>query len=241
MFLNSISMKRPIFTLILLALITLTGQAQKEIAGPFFDHMMNEARILTKDGPIKGKENIRKFASGFSSTHGENISYKKHFSIEVNAMLDYETGEIQTESGLFHVMFLKRKEHPEGAKIEFLVIYKGGSPANDASAIEARRNEWMALCNEHKAGELVKELYTANAYYYNRGRLLQGTKALSAEYGYMNAESYSLKLTPKHVEFVSADIAYEIGRCSGSYPYPYMLLWQKQADGKWKILMDSNY
>ena len=99
----------------------------------------------------------------------------------------------------------------------------------------------MELCNAHRASELVSTVYTPDAYYYNCGRILQGAEAISNEYSYMNSPQYSLKLTPKHVVFVTSNIAYEIGRCSGSYPLPYMLLWKKKSDGNWQILMDSNY
>ena len=106
--------------------------------------------------------------------------------------------------------------------------------------IDQSRMEWMELCNAHRAEELVKQKYTMDAYYYNRGRLLQGTKSITQEYSYMNRESYSLKLAPRHVLFVTPDIVFEIGQCSGSYSNPYMLLWEKQADGNWQVLMDSN-
>ena len=99
----------------------------------------------------------------------------------------------------------------------------------------------MSYCNSHEVEKLVKELYVPNAYYYNRGRLLKGTKALVAEYSYMNSPNYSLQLTPKHIVSVNSEIVYEIGQCSGSYPLPYMLVWKRLENGNWQILMDSNY
>lgn len=111
---------------------------------------------------------------------------------------------------------------------------------NQSFEIDQSRKEWTELCNSHRADELVKRLYHSDAYYYNRGRLLQGTKSITTEYNYMNNPGYSLKLTPKHVAFVTSDIVFEIGLCSGSYNKPYMLLWEKHTDGNWRVLMDSN-
>ena len=136
-------------------------------------------------------------------------------------------------------MFLKGNQTASEG-IEFLIIFEQQDAANQTSDLELARNEWMRLCNTHKVTKLVEQLYASNAYYYNRGRLLEGTKALKAEYSYMSSPNYSLKLTPKHIVFAAPDIAYEIGRCSGSYPNPYMLLWKKTESGEWVILMDSN-
>ena len=234
-------MKRLLLTLAFLRYITLNAQSQKEIGKQLFDYLKNDALILSEGDLIKGEQRVKAFVSDFSSSNGGKSTYVKNFSIEVNTILDYEIGNIQTNSDSFDVMFLKRKGDASGPKVEFLVIYKKGNSKNESSNIDTRRNEWMELCNSHKANELVRELYAPDAYYYNRGRLLQGTKAISAEYSYMNSPGYSLTLTPKHFVFVTSDVAYEIGRCSGSYPLPYMLLWEKQTGGNWQVLMDSNY
>ncbi len=234
-------MKRQLFILAFLGIVTFSAQSQTEIGKALFKHLEDEALILTKDALIQGKKEIKEYVTNFSSSNGKKNTYKKDFSIVVNTILEYEIGEIQTTANSFPVMFIKQTGDPSGAKIEFLVIYQKEQSVDESSNIDQKRNKWMELCNTHQASELVKQLYTANAYYYNQGRLLRGTTELSNEYSYMNDPAYSLKLTPKHLIFVAHDIAYEIGRCSGSYPYPYMLLWEKQAGGNWQIMMDSNY
>lgn len=234
-------MTRLLLILALFGSIATGARAQSEISTNFFDHLLQEAVILTGEQLIHGQAEVKSFRSRFLSENGTIGTYQQAFSIAVNALLDYEIGEVQTGSGPFKVMFTKRKDDPEKARIELLVIVQKRNPANELNELLSQRNEWMRLCNAHKASELVGKLYTPNAYYYNRGRLISGTEAISAEYGYMNSPGYSLKLTPKHVEFVTDNLAYELGQCSGSYPLPYMLLWQKQANGKWQVLMDSNY
>lgn len=107
-------------------------------------------------------------------------------------------------------------------------------------AIDKRRAEWIRLCNAHNAAELVKELYSANAMYYNHKPLVIGHDAIIEDYQYMNEEKYSLTLTPIAVELVTNRLAYEIGQCSGSYGGKYMLVWQKDKTGQWSIVMDSN-
>ena len=234
-------MKRLFLSIALLITTVFCARAQNDIGNNLFQHMRKDALILSQNGMVRGDEALKGFINDFEAKHGAVKSYKKEFSIEVNAVLDYEIGQITTASEAFKVMFLKRKDDPNAAKIEFLTLYSDENPVAMPDGIDQQRNLWMQHCNAHQADKLVSEVYTPDAYYYNRGRLLQGTKAITAEYGYMNSANYSLKLTPKHVAFVSPNIAYEIGRCSGSYPLPYMLLWEKQANGTWQVLMDSNY
>lgn len=209
------------------------------VSDNFFNRLMDDSIIIHENGLVQGAKARKKFVSSFLKASGPIDTYEQQFTIDVNSGLTYEIGEIRGQSGSFSVMFLKRKD--QGSKIELLVIYEKSDAENPIDQLDKSRDQWMALCNAHKAEQLVSELYTSDAFYYNRGRLLRGTSAISQEYTYMNDPAYKLKLTPKHIVTVTAEIAFEIGRCSGSYPLPYMLLWQKQDDGEWKVLMDSNF
>ncbi len=229
-------MNKLIFSLFILSSLFANAQTSAVEQNNFFKHLKNDAIILTESGLIKDPLEVKKFTASFKES-----TYKKDFSIEVNSSLNYEIGEIKINSDAYIVMFLRTKEANAEVTIEFLTIYKNSKSGTHHSAIDKAREKWMSLCNSHLADKLVAQLYVPEAYYYNRGRLLQGTKALTAEYSYMNMSSYSLKLTPKHIVPVNSEIVYEIGQCSGSYPLPYMLVWKKQKDGNWQILMDSNY
>lgn len=229
-------MKKLICTLVILSSLLVNAQTSGEIQSDFFKHLKSDAIILTDSGLIRDSLKVKKYAAKFKGS-----TYKNDFSIHVRSTLDFEIGELKIKSDIYTVMFLKTKDVNANATVEFLTIYKKSKSGSDYSEIDTAREKWMKLCNSHQASKLVEQLYESNAYYYNKGRVLQGSEALAAEYSYMNSSSYSLTLTPKHIVSVTPDIVYEIGQCSGSYPLPYMLLWKKQKDGTWKILMDSNY
>jgi len=56
----------------------------------------------------------------------------------------------------------------------------------------------------------------------------------------MSRESYSLRLTPIKTGQVKNNIVLEIGQCSGSYNGKYIIVWKKNALGKWEVFLDSN-
>ncbi len=233
-------MKRFVAIILFLGSVV-NAQNSQNLQTDFFSHLTSDAYILSEKGVLKGIERINEFVSTFKEENGIEISYTKDFSIEVNANLAYEIGNIQANESLYSVMFINQKGEDSESNIEFLIIYEQLETEDELNVIDQSRNNWMEFCNSHQVDKLVSQLYVKDSYYYNRGRLLKGTQALTSEYSYMNSTNYSLTLSPKHVTFVNDTIAYELGRCTGSYPLPYMLVWEKQADRTWMILMDSNY
>lgn len=153
----------------------------------------------------------------------------------------YEIGHFTNakQESFKHLLILKQQGDTVRRELEFIAL----ASAVDSSALLAfdqRRTEWMELCNAHNAEELVTNLYTPHALYYNHKPLIVGHEAIAKDYQYMNRENYSLELNPIHVELVSDRIAFEIGQCSGSYGGKYLFVWQKDEEGKWSVLMDSN-
>mgnify|MGYP000433101995 FL=1 len=153
----------------------------------------------------------------------------------------YELGSFTNARGLEfkHLLILKEEGDTMRRELEF-IARAAPTDSTIQQAIDKRRAEWIRLCNAHNAAELVKELYSANAMYYNHKPLVIGHDAIIEDYQYMNEEKYSLTLTPIAVELVTNRLAYEIGQCSGSYGGKYMLVWQKDKTGQWSIVMDSN-
>jgi ketosteroid isomerase-like protein len=123
-------------------------------------------------------------------------------------------------------------------KLEF--FSKANKTPVNLNEIESARNDWMQLCNQHNAIELIRKAYTSDAIYYSHKPLIIGTDAITKEYSYMNQPNYSLHLDPIVIEPVNDHIVFEIGQCSGSYNGNYVLVWKKQKDGSWQVFFDSN-
>jgi ketosteroid isomerase-like protein len=160
--------------------------------------------------------------------------------IQANDSYDYEIGSfINKDNGLAkHLIIWHTSNNEDKRELEF-IIETDDSKVN-LEEIDIQRANWMTLCNAHDAKSLIENVYSENTMYYNRGRLLIGRNDLVKEYAYMNNEQYQLKLNPILVEPVSKTIVYEFGQCEGSYNGKYILVWQKNNEGIWQILFDSN-
>ncbi len=162
------------------------------------------------------------------------------WSANRDSTIQYEIAHMRASDGQFFksLVIWNLSEGEPLRELEFIATADASNAFPEE--IDARREEWMKLCNAHNAAQLVRELYTANSIYYNHKPVVVGHQDIANEYAYMNGENYSLKLTPLIREPVDNDLAFEIGQCSGSYGGKYVLIWQKGQDGVWRILMDSN-
>jgi len=170
------------------------------------------------------------------------LSSKMLYSIPANAdsSIQYKISAAQSNSNqLFTILTILKKDQAAW-KAELMFISKSTKTSLPLDELNARRYEWMRLCNQHNADSLVKELYTPDALYFNHKPLIKGTADIIKEYGYMNQSNYHLALTPLHIEPVSDSLIFEIGQSSGSYGGKYILVWKKTTGGDWMVYMDSN-
>lgn len=161
-----------------------------------------------------------------------------YFRVKANALYDYEIGNFTLANGDHYNHVVIWNTTLQKRDFEFISKAESNTPLDPQ--IDARRKEWVKLCNAHNAMALVSELYTANTVYYNHKPVVVGIDAVTKEYSYMNNPNYTLNLTRLHLEMVTPTLAYEIGQCSGSYNGKYIIVWQKDTEGIWKVLVDSN-
>ena len=151
----------------------------------------------------------------------------------------YEVAEVESGSDLFDYVFIGKTVDGDSVRLfEFVAAANEG--AQYPAAVEERRQLWMKYCNNHQVDGLVDELYATDPIYYNHKPLIRGKEMLKREYSYMERQQYRLTLTPIVMEPVNDSIAYEIGQCSGSYDGKYIIVWQLEPDGQWRVLLDSN-
>lgn len=164
--------------------------------------------------------------------------------VRIDAVLDgnitYEIGNFSTPDRTSYAHLIIWRKEGDLVRREFELVKERVPNTPVPSAIEERRQMWMALCNAHKITELINTLYTENTLYYNHRPMVVGREAVMNEYQYMTDPEYNLRLEPLTVEAVNENLVFEIGQCSGSYQGNYLLVWKKGEDGNWRILIDSN-
>jgi ketosteroid isomerase-like protein len=206
---------------------------------PLLETLYTEkALVLSENGAdLSSREEILKLVAQSDFEVKDVTTIKR---IKAHQSYDYEIGRFKNKDGnlMKHFIVWNTADNKEVREIEFLAEAKKNRV--DIDKIKNQREQWMALCNAHNAKTLIETMYTENTMYYNRGRLLQGRDQLSKEYQYMNNPQYTLKLEPILVEPVSDSIVYEFGQCVGSYNGKYVLIWQKNSEGIWQIIFDTN-
>lgn len=196
---------------------------------------------VAKNGMIKGKESLSTYLLDLQKEYGTPQNFESHIVVPVNKSLDYELGSLHFgENNSFAQMIIWNQKDDHRQKI-FEVMYKEDGTKDIPAGINQAREKWIQLCNTHNAQNLVNELYTEDAIYFNRGRIIIGQSDLAQEYSYMNSPQYRLHLDPLHIQVIDDATVFEVGRCSGSYPLPYLIVWKKQANNNWKVYLDSNY
>lgn len=201
----------------------------------------NAIKVIAVDSIIDSSSQIAKY---YGTNKRKITSVESLFHVEANKnrRINYELISYQTEDLKEYIQLVIWKL--EGEKVirefEFTATSSQEAEKVDTNDIAATRKLWIQLCNANKAEDLVRQLYSANTIYFNHKPIVKGVEDLIKEYDYMNNDNYTLHLQPLKLAVVNADFAYEIGQCSGSYKGKYILVWKKQADGNWKIHIDSN-
>lgn len=183
---------------------------------------------------------LDEYATWLNDDLGRIKTITAEHRIAARPNLSYEIHTLSGRQKTYRQLLILREQ--DGSKKRALEM---SAPIDDApldsAGIARARDEWMRLCNAHQPARLVETVYHPQAIYYNHKPVVIGTRAISEEYQYMAAPNYQLSLRPLALEPVNEWLAYEIGQCSGSYGEKYVIVWQKTADGEWKVLMDSNY
>ena len=201
----------------------------------------NSIKIISPENIIENSDQI---ANYYDLQKGKIKSIKSLFNVEANSKrkINYELISYKTNNKkeFIGIIIWKKENEKIIREFEFTKEAIQESKKADTAEINLRRKLWIKLCNENNSKNLVEELYGKKSIYYNHKPLIKGTEDLIKEYSYMNDKNYHLQLHPLVVKAVNANFVFEIGQCTGSYGGKYILIWEKDPDGKWKITVDSN-
>ena len=124
-------------------------------------------------------------------------------------------------------------------EFEFIIPIEDSNKA-DHKSINKMRELWVNHSNNNRPDLVVNEVYSANAFYLNRGKLLNDRPLIIEEYKYMLNPGWSIELVEQGFLQVNENISIEIGTYA-NYRGQYLLIWSRQSDESWKIALDFNF
>ena len=228
----------------LLLLLTISAWSQHHETVYSVSNYAQDAVSILADGTVL--EGSEKIANHWQTVFGDappiRTQLLTYLGLRTNITYSYELSRWMTNGQEQYAQLIiwdNRGNQPLRA-LEFIVQYDEGRVIDLRDSVDVARQLWMQYCNAHEVETLIEELYTDNTLYYNHRPLLKGRTALVKEYAYMKRPTYNLQLTPIYTEPVNDHLIFEIGQCSGSYGGKYIIVWEKQPDGRWQVLLDAN-
>lgn len=207
----------------------------KTIATLYTDHAV---KVLESGRVMEGAAAIADFYAKVSY-QVDSLHSIKTIMANRDASYEYEIAAFKTDDDRQFKKLIIWDRTPTKKKRALEFVAEVG-PVGTEFGIEQQRVQWIDRCNAHDVEGLVRQVYSPNAIYYNHKPIIRGSEAIIQEYQYMNNENYQLSLRPIILEMVNEQCAIEIGQCVGSYKGKYILVWEKNEQDQWRILMDSN-
>ena len=135
----------------------------------------------------------------------------------------------------------KYNDGPARKEVEYIDPYDGNLEKMNLRPIHAKRKNWVDYSNDHNPEKLVESTYHRNGYYLSSGRIRMGADKIIEAYQYMKRPNWSIELIPQHIHPVHENLIYEVGRYESTGTGSYLLIWTKDDQGDWKILLDFNF
>lgn len=107
--------------------------------------------------------------------------------------------------------------------------------------IDKTRQYWEYLSNKHVYPILVQQLYSDSGFYLNDGYIYKGINPITEKYAYMGKENWHIRLATIQTLQVNDRLFYDIGQYMSNGKGHYLILWQLEKDGYWRVLLDFNF
>lgn len=250
---------KSLLSLILLLFISITGRAQPDV-----DHLqarwmasVNEedeiqnrlsplGYLFYKDGGAFEVENNSNYPLEGKLTAYATIRIFRHDALRYMSLGRLKLGDEP------YLLLTGWRDTEEGwtREIDIMVGRDPEIPSELSVSLKKQlwetRNEWVRLANRHDPLNHVQNSYTADAVYFGNGTRSDGHSGIAERYSYMENPDYQVDLEAAYQIQYQKEEVLEVGRYftgevrrgTGGL---YVILWQRQASGEWKIKLDYNF
>ena len=217
-------------------LVELSGSALE--SGASYIRLRRSSLIIERSDPVQDQ----------LTSHQEGKKFLKDYEL-LGSLLDpnghrFDIAKFQAMDGKPYISLTawsKYESGPEKKQVEYVDPYDLSAEEVNLEGIDEKRKLWVKFSNDHDPDALVNATYMESGYYLSSGRIRSGRPAIIEAYQYMNRPNWKIQLFPEHVVPVHADLIYEVGRYESTGQGSYMLIWVKDNEGKWMIMLDFNF
>lgn len=204
------------------------------------DYYCRQGALFVQDTIYKSRDSIHQQLQELPTIDTAfSLAIIKHDSSNYFDVGYYELKD-STQGRLAYMVAWKEEKGVWCKELEVLYPFKITKPIG-TETIDAARQEWEDLSNQHQPNSLIERLYDKNGFYLNDGYIYKGRKAIQTKYAYMLKEKWHIRLSTIQCIQVNDALFYDVGQYVSGGKGHYFILWQLQSDGKWRVLLDFNF
>ena len=203
---------------------------------------MGQGGIFIENKMIEGAEKTGKVLKELKHVVGKLSQYNSTGVHKLNERNIFEMGHYLSADGSTSLASVIAWNNESGSwKKELEILYVENKVDNfDTDGIDRAREKWVELSNANKPGDLVTQVYTENAVYFNGGKVTQGRPAITTRYDYMSNPKWTISLRSLQQIPVKNNLVLEVGEYRSSGRGYYVLIWIKKGD-EWMTNFDFNF
>ncbi len=204
---------------------------------------IKDGALFTENSMTSGNENVSNFLLNKNKLNIKSFKTEKIILHDLNNIL--ELGFLETDD-FDKIYYLTAWNKINGFWLRELdVLYPKNNVIQNTNKINLARLNWVEMLKAHDIIDLVDCLYLKNSIYFYNGKINHGRENVVKAFieSGMAEENFNMNLHPIDVLLIQEKVAFESGEylINNQTKGHYLLVWNKDEDDSWKIVLDFNF
>lgn len=202
---------------------------------------LNDIIFHNNDEILNGLKELKKTYPAIEEYH--TIDYYENDPMNYIEMGKYSL-ENQSSDTLYYIIAWKKVSDEWLRELEVIYpkITHSISSIIELSGVDKARRKWVDIANKNIPRDLVYNLYTRDATYFNNTKVSKGQNEITSTYSFMSNPNWKMKdLVSKKSLLLQPSLVFDVGVWQmENYSGLYTLVWKLTKD-EWKAVLDFNF